>query len=112
MKRNLVLLGLSVWWFAASIILAFQAYVMTKSVVITFIATILAIIIAIGNLWLEKKLRQKKKYARVICYVYIFLHFIPILMQFIYIKSAGFDNILAALIGLLLLISINQNQYS
>ncbi len=107
-KRNPILIALAILWLFIFILIAFQAYIMSRIWWLVPIALIIGAIIFYLHIFLDKKLQKEKRWAKIILYIYIIINFIPLILQFTGIKDPGLDNIIAGIIGLLLYLSIEK----
>lgn len=97
------LLILGVWWVIAFLLAGLQAYLMSQIFLFVILGIVIAPLIFYLHYLIYKKIIQKKFYAKIILFVYALVNFIPLALQILNIQSPGIDNIIAALIGLLLL---------
>ena len=108
LKYTLIILG--IWWAIAVFLAITQIYLMGLMKVLLIIAIITIPIIISLHLLLYKKLMKKSKITEGIFFLYIFIHFIPLTLQLSGLKEPGFDNIIIALIGSILIYSTKSKR--
>ncbi len=107
-RLKFVLMVLGIWWTLAVLLATFQAYFMTNSLISFPIGILFAFLVFYMHILLYKKLLQNRKKARLIYFIYTGIHFIPLLLQFTGIQSPGLDNIVTALIGLVMILAVEK----
>jgi len=101
--RKHIFLAIATWWSIAFLLAFVQAYFMSGNPAFIPLAIIFPIVLFFINFGIYKKLEKGKTWAITIVYFYATLHFIPLALQFTGIQPPGIDNIITAVIGLLLI---------
>src|SRR3989344_3346697 len=97
-KLKIVLYVLGIWWAIAFLFAAFQAYSMSRLGYSIPIGLLLSIAVLFLHVRLYHKLAKNRKGALIAFYVYASIHFIPLFLQLVGLKTPGADNIIAAFI--------------
>ncbi len=100
LKYFLVVLG--VYWTIALAIAIFQGLIMFRNPLI-FLTIILLPLPIYLHFLLYKKAEKNKRTAIILLYIYALINFFPLILQLLKIKPTGIDNIITALIGLILI---------
>ncbi len=108
-RLKIILVILGIWWALAFFIAACQFYIMSRVIISLPIGLILSFIVFWLHLFLYKKIKQEKKLAIIILYIYAVIHFIPLVLQLTGMKTPGLDNVVVAVIGLLLVYTKEKN---
>ena len=103
---KIILYLIGIWWTIAFLQATIQLYFLTKIAIIIPIGTLISLVILYLHYLLYKK--SDKILGKIIIKLYSLLHFIPLILQLRFLEQPGFDNIITALIGLILYYSITK----
>lgn len=108
-KTNLkyALIALGAWLGLSAILGSIQLHFLTQAWWPIVLGVILGIIIFYLHFLIYQKYSQKKSWARKILYAYAFVNLIPLMLQLSLLKEQGIDNIVSAVIALIIIYSLD-----
>lgn len=99
------------WWALAALLATVQAYNTYRSFFVIVLGVALTALVFYMHLLLGEKVSEKNKVARIIAFGYAGIHFIPLLAQFLTLKEPGLDNLITALLGLVILVFLDESLF-
>ncbi len=97
-KIKIILIIMGIWWTIALLLVTLQAWGMSKLWWTIPVGLALAALCFYGHCVLAR--HRTTKAGRIIIVVYALINTIPLILQLIGLKEPGFDNLVAAAIGL------------
>jgi len=110
-KTKITVIALGIWFYLAILLALLQSYLMFGKISL-FILLLIAITLIYKKTTkiIYPKIISQSKTTKIILYIASLIHFIPLFMQLIGKSPPGPDNVVAALIGLLIYSMIQKSE--